>query len=129
MKEVNGRFEYEAENGRDAACWVSVYRVLSGVVLVLMSQLEDGYQGLSVTNGVETIATEVCKEYDLKQAECVFVEHYDHRVDESRKVDSLIPDESFDFVEFKWVADRACAPRWRSGTKEEVERLVGEKLP
>ena len=127
MMTVNGRFEYETESGRDAACWVSVYDIPSGVSLILITQLEDGYEGLSVTNGIETIATEVVREYELAPAECVWVEHYDHRAEENRN--KIIPAESFDFVEFKWVADRACAPKWRAGTKEEVERLIGRKLP
>ncbi len=126
MKTVDGHFEFTAPNGLDAACRLRVYQITPELNVVLASELANN-EGPSVTNSFEVIATEACREYDLKPGTCIFVEHYDYRG--APHYVNPLGEETFDFVDLTWRADRAESPKWRHGTKEQVCNLIGEMLP
>jgi hypothetical protein len=104
-------FEYRAENGFNAVCEIRVFQH-GGKTIVVATDLD---VGPSVTNNVERIAT-LLRGRGIRWD--VFLEHYFNRPDAERP-------ETFDFVEFTWRENVAYAPKWRYGTRKELEELIG----
>lgn len=138
MKIVEGRFEYEDQRfpmGYDCACDLRVWQLKDGHNVVIATELNDS-PGASVTNSAERWAAEACREYVLDPLQTIFIEHYDRR---DGKVDPCFPAETYDSITFTWDDARcykefdqvlhAKNPQWKHMKKEEVEALVGEKLP
>jgi hypothetical protein len=93
------------------------------------------YQGLSVTNGAEHIATALWEQLDVHPDRTVYVEHYpDERpavIRESPYASKSRLDgaESFDLVTFEWTNGKASRPNWKPVDREFVEVLIGEAFP
>ena len=115
MNTVNGPFDYRDPSfGNDSSCHLRVYQFLSaGIAVAIATELREN-RGPSITNSAESLWREVVKEYDLDPEKTHFVEHY--------------RDDVYDFVSFDWIDGYPIKPNWRHGTKEEIEKLIGEKL-
>lgn len=117
MKTVDCHFEYQDDRfplGSECACRLRVFHIVDDIHLVLATELSPS-PGASVTNTAERWAAEACRRYGLIPEKCVFVEHYDYRPER----------DVFDFVTFTWFGERAEFPKWRYGTRAEVERMTG----
>lgn len=126
MKIVDDVFDYrDPSYGRDSSCRLRVYEMnkvdMFEYNVVIATEISRN-PGPSVTNTAEAWAAEVCTEYELDPKRTYFVEHYDHRTNVDRD------QETYDFIEFTWRGDRAESPKWRPGTKTEIEKLVGEAI-
>lgn len=124
-KIADERFEYTDDRyplGSKCACRLRIWKAKHGRrFLILMTQLEPA-PGASVTNTVETIATEAVHRFNISKNFCAFVEHYEHE-----RSPGL--DETFDHVEFTWRYDedgrpRATEPIWSHCTAEEFEQEI-----
>jgi hypothetical protein len=104
--------EYRAENGFQAVCEIRIYEHESKIIVVAT----DLGVGPSVTNNVERIAT-VLREQGITWD--YFFEHYFDRPEVERP-------ETFDFVEFTWRGNLAFQPKWKAGTREKLEQLIGQ---
>ena len=105
-------------------------------VIIVTEQSER--EGLSVTNGIETIAAAVCRTYGLNPRHTVLIEHYDDR---ERGTAAFLPGrvegEKFSCVVFDEIQYeegdaggwRLYSPQWRTLAKAEVETLTGSSLP
>lgn len=105
-------------------------------VIIITEQPER--EGLSVTNGIEAIASGVCQSYGLDPRHTVLIEHYDDRERGSAAhLPGRVEGEKFSCVIFDEMRmdknDRGefslRSPQWRTLGKHEVEILLGQKLP
>lgn len=94
---------------------INLYRghaEMANKFIVLATEPEHN-PGVSVTNGCEEIAYQICKRIGIAQKDLVFVERYEHSPDE------------YDQVEFD--ADFSN-PRWKRISEDEFLRWTGEKV-
>lgn len=103
------------------AVWTSVSGAYGKNVFVVMAE-PLSYNGVSVTNAVEIVASEVVRRYNLNPGYCTFIEHYSSKL-------SWRSDESFAFVSFNWNNGKASSPDWRHTTRQLVEELIGREVP
>lgn len=97
----------------------------NGKTICLISQMGPDYQGVSVTNGSEHIATELARNHGVSPSNTIYVEHYPAFDNEDRKWGKP----SFDIVSWTWTKDnRAMHPQWKPSTKRQVEAWVGEEI-
>jgi hypothetical protein len=97
----------------------------SARVSVVVTELPDN-PGMSVTNACEDIASRVVQDFGINPQRTRFIEHYpeERTVHHGRE---HVRKETFDEIFSTWdKQNRADGPHWKSLTKEEVERLVGE---
>jgi hypothetical protein len=90
--------------------------VIGNVAIVTETE---GNPGTSVTNAVETLAAQICKEYNIKPIDLHLIEHYPER---GR---GAIP-ETFDRVSFEaihLVNGLFVSPTWNRMSKDDVEGL------
>ena len=107
MTKWGNRYNYKGYNDCDCHC----YLMVAGSA-VLCTQTHDNH-GTSITNMAETLATRVCREWNIPFASLVWIEHYER--DEYDKRNGL--KETFDLVEFG-VVNRA----------NPYGRMTGEQL-
>ncbi len=96
-------------------------------------------EGLSITNGIEVIANQICRRYGLNPRHAILIEHYDDREQGcAARLPGRIDGEKFSCIVFEKMAAQANGeasatrlerPQWRSLGKDEVELLIGQKLP
>jgi hypothetical protein len=121
---------------RRGQCRIRIFEQPDGTSVVIATELPD-YQGVSVTNGAEAIATQVCLRYGPDPGRTAFIEHYDDRAELQkwaargiqREIIGRTDGESFDFVIFQRIGEQLKNPLWKPATKATVEALIGGKLP
>lgn len=91
--------------GRNCACRIRIWKMDDGSHTVLMTDLGKDSPGASVTNTVETVASEVANRFSIDPETTVWIEHYEHAEGSS------LP-ETFDLVSFHWKDGRAGQPKW-----------------
>lgn len=106
------KLQFRAPNGIMSACLITIYPDLS---LVIASETDEG---MSVTNAVETIATEVVRRYGIDPKRMLFVEHYPP---EQRPQPW---GESYDLVTFSWDGTTARNPDWRPLSPAEFQDIL-----
>lgn len=113
-------------------CDLRIYEIGRGqpsasTKIVVFSEPTDGYQGVSVTNAAEIIASEVKAMMfgDTDIGHILWIEHYPKG---SLGHVRGLPDESFDLVTFSWRGNTANCPVWHRISREWVETLVGEAI-
>jgi hypothetical protein len=125
----NGNFEYKGRRygSQDAACRIRVFdradRNCNGRDLVVVMTQLDKYEGLSVTNGCEFIASKIVQTPFFEGANCTFVEHYPAYNEMARR---LFNKPSFSVVSFAWRDGKASNPAWQYITQADLERMIGE---
>lgn len=130
--------EYVGLLGRPAKARIVVYDRAEGSkaimnekakIVVVYAQPSSDYEGLSVTNGAERIATRLLhlksKTVEFKPETTEYVEYYPPDQDT----------ESFSVVEFRWTEMArtswnpkqltATDPGWAPATREDIEQLIG----
>ena len=128
---------------RDGVCRLRLFVPAAGPVtvsspaLALVTELPE-IEGLSMTNGIEVIAAEVCRKYGLSPRQTILIEHYDDRGrGYSARLPGRVDGEKFCCVLFERMqavegeqgAFRLKRPEWRRLSKEKVEALIGAPLP
>jgi len=105
--------------------------------IALVTEIPD-QNGLSITNGIEVIAAQLCRIHGLKPHNTVLIEHYDDRERGfCARLPGRVNGEKFSCVIFEELREtdgearafRLRHPRWRPLGKEEVEALIGVPLP
>jgi len=134
MKIFDGKFEYAMRwKSIQPACHLKIYQVgrqQDGTLIVVYSEIP-GYDGVSVTNGAEKIATAIHAEprpSGGNTGRYLFVEHWPVAARHAAKEDT------FDVVTFAWHQDRqqvkeiASSPCWTRVNRAWLELLIGEKF-
>lgn len=81
--------------------------IYPGLQVVVITEPRD-YEGLSVTNGSEQIATELMRQHGVGPFGTAYIEHYR---DEFPRLNRELKKPSFDAVWYKWqIVDRAGRP-------------------
>lgn len=127
MKVAGGSFGYKGLHHRPARCNLSVYKLGRGqehltdatYVAVFAEPVE--YEGLSVTNGAEKIATAVMESLETTPGRVIWIEHY------PKELHWRKDKESFDVVTFCWEEERASRPTWLRVSRAWVEELIKEE--
>jgi hypothetical protein len=120
MKDVDGFFDYsDPSYGNDSSCHLRIYRMTDYVTVAIATELAEN-KGPSITNSSEALWREVVKEYDLDPEKTWFVEHYPGNSEYDKY--------SFSTVSFTWLGEYATKPQWKHITRQEIERLIGERL-
>jgi hypothetical protein len=163
MDEMKREFEKLADyelawrpnySGADARRGVQIFRnveALGPYATVIILTEPPGNPGISVTNGVEQIATALCRKHSIDPHSVTWIEHYDRpkdcRVcsgagviesqvaapgvivngaycDRCKGTGKSEPD-SWDAVKFDWDDDRARHPQWESVEWAQVAERIG----
>lgn len=98
-------------------------------ILVIAAEPGNDYKGMSITNGVERVATEVTRRLGIQFD--YFVEYYPPGP--GRSIESA---ETFDLVRFKKAEGMRASyhgfiwddPDWRRITRAEIEAIVGQPV-
>ena len=133
MTPIDTTFYFAGLYGCASHCRARVFGAGAAPV-VLLTELADN-DGTSVTNGVETIAAQLCDFYRLDGADVVVVEHYpDSRTPVERAANLRDPifQERFAAVNFGFVAQGArgwhfSRPRWAPLAVAQLEALIGSR--
>lgn len=121
------RYDYKGYNGCDCHCYIKVVGNA-----VLCTEAKDN-EGTSITNMAETLATLVCREYDIPFEEMTWVEHYEHEARKSGLKDEVF--NTYDLVTFT-IVDRPSwagrmsgkqfvSPQWKPADREYVREVFG----
>ena len=109
----NDRYHCVGLGTVDSVCKLRIYQTASGIVVVV-SEREDN-EGMSVTNAVERLYRQVCRDFQIDPAQTTWIEHYPER---GTPYDRL--PEDFSVV---WLDHNE--PVWDYRTREQVELLIG----
>ncbi|MGZ5199978.1 MAG: hypothetical protein ACXWC4_09430 [Telluria sp.] len=112
-------FPYKSPNLCDGVCRIEKIDLDDGRVLIICEQVE-GNPGMSVTNAVEFIAYQACREYEIRPENLVWIEHYDP---------NIFDEDVWDLVEFGELSREGLfrEPSWRQMTEFDWQSL-GLKL-
>ena len=105
--------------------------------LIIVSALPDN-KGLSITNGIEQIATKIAHEFlfpkNYSYHRAMWIEHYPERQPYNHTRDPIF-NESFSLVTLTWNmrawrlrSPWASAPSWRHINKSWIEELLGASI-
>lgn len=111
-------------NEKNAVCQVRIYHVKKQRIVIL-TQLPEN-EGLSVTNGVEKIATEVQQIYSLR-SDTIWLEHYLDDCAYYELSDPRDQGEHFSIVSFELSNGNFSRPRWKRLSIEDALRLIGKE--
>jgi len=119
----------------------------SAPVVALVTEHSEN-EGLSITNGIEVIATAICRRYGLNPQHTILIEHYDDRAQSdsweqgfAARLPGRSDGEKFSCVIFEAMqtvkgevksepaAFRLRRPQWQPLSKSAVEALIGAPLP
>lgn len=114
----SGLCSYRDGLGRLCRCDLHVFRDREAVVVVASERADN--PGASITNSYEYLATGVWQKMDLSIDQVTWIEHY-----ASQSYATRI-DETFDWVTLDLDGERLVSPSWRSGNRQELERLIGQ---
>ncbi len=110
---------------KNAICRVRYYDNNINHVIIISTEIEN--TGLSITNGIEKIATEIRDKHSLR-SNVIWVEHYPERRYADRpddKLDSMF-DENFSLVTFQTIGNKFSSPKWKHLSKRDLLKLIGE---
>ena len=100
----------------DSYCDIEVHRRSDRKYVFVATELPDN-PGTSVTNYAEHLATAMLRQYGLKPADMIWIEHYPKSKDHQ--------EEDFDLVRFLDIeGDSFRSPVWRRITEQAVEDLI-----
>jgi len=119
MKKVDSIFHYQGFGDIPSHCRIQIFE-MPEYTIVVASEMENS--GTSVTNLAENIATLVMQEYKINFDRLFWIEHYPVNLGISTQHDT------FQLVTFQQKGDGLIHPEWISKSKEEVEKLISEKL-
>jgi len=124
------KLDYLGYSKSAARADVRIYDV-AGKPVILISQPRDGYTGLSVTNGIERIVTNLHHGFNIPTT-ATFIEHYPAQDDSDRRNWGK---PSFDLVTFTWCNYRLAAflplrysattPKWGHLGQKAFSELTG----
>jgi hypothetical protein len=98
--------------------------VFSPTQVVVIAQPLDGYEGVSVTNGSEHIATELAA-LGYLPFETIYVELYPREPGMSDQEAEELHRPSYSLIRYEWDGNvKARRPQWRSLSREDFEELV-----
>ena len=117
----NSRFEYPNYFVGVTYCRVRIYKNGKKAFVLITEHLEN--EGLSVTNGIDRIATRISGMFPFR-SNTVWIEHYLDRHPPGMKNDSMF-DECFSIVTFATRRGSYFGPDWKHTTKEAVEEMIG----
>ena len=116
-------YKFKGFHGCDSKCDIEIIRRGDGKIVVIATELDDN-PGTSITNIVETLATEICQAHDIKHFDLIWIEHYPERGRYSR-----LP-ESWDLVTFNMLTGQGLSdPRWNRLDVSELQRIRGYDEP
>ncbi len=107
--------------GPAAKCHVTVYDHLHGTVVVMTEPPDN--PGMSITNAVEAVATQVGAREGLDPARTIWLEHYPDRHPPGMERDRMF-DESYDLVRFAWAGLTATRPAWKRLDTDVADALM-----
>jgi len=115
--------DWVAPNGAESRTGVAIYDGQANCEGIFVAVLSERNEGMSVTNGIENIATALVAKRQLPPQGVVFVEHYPS---EMRGGDG----ETFDIVDLAWHENRRAfsAPKWHPSDAAEVSRITGAEF-
>lgn len=125
------KFTYAGLHNQPSYCYLRIVDDYQGKVLIIAT--DPGYlpnnddlygrreYGSSVTNAVELIATQVCKEYTIPFQKIDFVERYVRPASVHRKPWKF--EESWDRVRFTLESNHFANPKWRSIDPKEIAAM------
>ena len=100
----------------DSYCDIEAHRRSDGKFIFVATELPDN-PGTSVTNYAEHLATAMLRQYGLKPADVIWIEHYPKSKDHQK--------EDFDLVRFLDIeGDSFRSPVWSRITEQAVEDLI-----
>lgn len=114
----SGLCSYHDGNGRLCRCDLQVYR--NGETAVVVATEREDNPGSSVTNSYGYLATGVWQKMGLSFEQTTWIEHYGAASYE------FGIDERLDWVKLEREANRLVGPRWRPGSREELEGIIGQ---
>ena|SRR5207249_2613742 len=103
----------------DSYCDIEAHRRSDGKFIFVATELPDN-PGTSVTNYAEHLATAMLRQYGLKPADVIWIEHYPKSKDHQK--------EDFDLVRFLGMeGDAFRTPVWTRITEQAVDELIAGK--
>ena len=117
---------YEEHNQKTVRCWLRIYPRGRRVVVIATDMTSKLHTGASITNTIETVAFEICQQFQIAPHDLVLVEHYDRR-DEYSAAGLGDYAKHFDIVELQWDrrAKEFYQPQWHRLSLMDVERVIG----
>jgi hypothetical protein len=119
----NGIYCYGGPQNHSSYCWLRVYTAIDQTV-VIATEVEDN-PGMSITNAVAALATEVARRFAIPLDGLTWIEHYPERIVEGGRL--RIP-EMLDQVSFMPGPAECARPEWRHLQKAEVEAMIGQPI-
>jgi hypothetical protein len=107
---------YQGLLATPATCRIRVYRLASGMTVVIASEQPGNAVRASITNVAEALATEIRGLYVVPGGAMVWIEHYPGA------------GETFDRVLFQWDGLAYSDPAWHPSSRRQVEAMIGEAL-
>lgn len=118
--------EYQDDNQHMGCCWLRLYPRGQRLVAIATDLTSRLHYGASITNMVETVALEICRQFRVAPKDLVLIEHYDRRGEPDCSAFGRDPQE-FDIVNLDW--DRRGKefrhPIWHRLSLHDVERITG----
>ena len=115
-----GLCSYRDDLGRLCRCDLHVYRDGNAAVVVASERADN--PGSSITNSYENLATGVWQKMGLSLDQVMWVEHY------AAQSYGVRIEETFDWVTFGLRDGRLVSPKWRPGSRDELEQLIGQSF-
>jgi hypothetical protein len=116
-------FHYLGLGTFPSVCLLRAFDVEDSPTVIIATELPHN-PGTSVTNAAQDIAAQAYQWLERPVRGITLIEHYE------QDGDARYAQERFAVVTFQHTeGGRVSGPDWRSVTKEEVERLIGQALP
>ena len=109
------------KRGPVARCDIAIYEHPHGTVVVMTEPPDN--PGMSITNAVEAVATQVVAREGLDLTRTIWLEHYPDRHPPGMARDRMF-DESYDLVRFIWAGPVARSPVWKRLDEDVVDALL-----
>ncbi len=114
-------FEYPGYFRSKAHCQLDTFTHEGEKFTVAVATELKANEGLSITNGIQYIASVICKQRNLQPKDLILIEHYGQ--------DTILP-ERYSLVRFKhtrhdWEGWHFEDPEWIPINLPEIDRLVG----
>jgi hypothetical protein len=118
----NGLYCYGVPQGHSSYCWLRVYTAPDQAVVI--AEVEDN-PGMSITNAVESLTTQVVQRFAVPRDHLVWIEHYPERTVDGGRL--RIP-EMMDQVPFMQGPGGFDRPEWRHLKKAQFEAMIGQPM-
>jgi hypothetical protein len=123
MQQIDDQeFHYLGLGTFPSVCRLRAFNVEDAPTVVIATELQQN-SGTSVTNAAQDIAAQAYQWLERPERGILLIEHYEKDGEERNA------QERFAVVTFQHTeGGRFSGPDWRSLTKEEVERMVGQPI-